>query len=281
MKLLRTFFAALLGVSMPLVSLAAPHTIAQLGTAPLVGEVTSTPQLQSDVARNQRIFSDAASKLGLTPRQYAQFASRIANRQVAYVTIPRHLDAMSWSSGGRVYVLRDVIIPAGTNGWEVDLVEHHQVIAVFVPARCANLSVLRKPLPALAQATVPAVHAPRVRVAAQETAPPAPAPATPAAAPVAPVSNNVAVASPPPTPGPLAAIATSTGPSHRVGWWPLLLVPLIGFLGSHGGHSGGPTLPIIAPPGTSVSGLPMPGPGGMRTTAPTPPPAGCGPTPHP
>ncbi|HZZ65141.1 MAG TPA: hypothetical protein VFE17_06570 [Candidatus Baltobacteraceae bacterium] len=272
MKLLRTFLAALLGVSMPLVSLAAPHTIAQLGTAPLLGEVTSTPQLQSDVARNQRIFSDAASKLGLTSRQYAQFSSRIANRQVSYVTIPRHLDAMSWASGGRVYVLHDVIIPAGTNGWEIDLVEHHQILAVFVPARCANLSILRKPLPALAQA-VPVAPAPRVRVAAAETAPPA-SPAPPAA-PVAPASNAVAVAAPAATPGPLASIASSSGPTHRVGWWPLLLVPLIGFLGSHGGNSVAPTLPIIAPPGTSAAGIPVPGPGGMRSVAPSPPPAGC------
>ncbi len=47
-KLLRTTIALLLGVTMPLSAMAQPHTIAQLGTAPLIGTIASTSQLQAD-----------------------------------------------------------------------------------------------------------------------------------------------------------------------------------------------------------------------------------------
>ena len=280
MKLLRTILAVLVSVTLPLPSLAAPHTIAQLGVSPLLGQVTSTPELQQDVARNQHIFSTAATKLGLTPREYAEFANRIANGRVSYVTIPRHLDAMTWASNGRVYALNDVIIPANTHGWEVDLVEGHQVLAMFVPAKCANLSLLRRPLPALAQAP----PRQRVRVAAAETGPPAPVPnAQGGGTPVASPAPAVAVAAPVATPPPYASAAASTGPSHRgIGWWPLLLVPIIALIG-HGGGGGGntnvPGVPVVGgpPPGTTTSSVPPPG--GMLTVQP-PPPSGC-PSPKP
>lgn len=298
MNVLRAIVAMVVCVSLPIAGVAAPHAIAQLGSAPLIGQITSTPQLQTNVSVNDRIFASAASKIGLTPREYAMFATRVQSRQLAYVTIPRHLDAMAWSSGGRVYAVHDVVIPAGTHGWEVDLVERHSLVAVFVPQRCGNLSVVRRPLPALARAgtapahaTAPAhVTAPAVRVAAEQTGPPAPttitAPAKPApagapGAAAATASPGPAISMPQPaaTAPPFQGVAASTGPpSHRSRWWPLLLVPVVAFFGSHGGgHSSIPQLPFVAPPTIGSNAGPPGGGGGSLAVPPLPP--GCpGPT---
>jgi hypothetical protein len=247
---LRSITALLLSIAIPLPAVAQPHVIAQLGTAPLVGEIASTAQLQADVVRQRHMFETAGNKLGLTPDEYARFEMQIASKRLAYVMLPRHLDAMSWSSGGRVYVLHDVVIPANTRGWEIDLHEGRTVVALFIPARCGNLSVVRKTLPAIAQAK------PRPPIVAAAPA----APATPAPAP--------AVAMPPApqaTPAPYESVATTTGPVHHMRWWPLLLIP-IAALFFHGGGSSATTMPTLR-------SLPPP-------AAPTPQPrVGCTPTP--
>lgn len=259
MKLARIITALLLTLAIPMPALAQPHVIAELGTAPLIGQISSTSQLQADVTQQRRLFERAGTKLGLTPDEYAQFSARISSRRLAYVTIPRRLDAMTWSSGGRVYVLHDVVIPAHTKGWEIDLQEQHQIVALFIPARCGNLSVLRKPMPALAQAA----PAKRVAVEAAATAPPQPE-QTPAPA-VMPAAVALPAA-PAATPAPYTAVATATPATHHVRLWPLLLIPIIALIaGSHGGSS-------IPPVGTTTLTNP---PG-----AATPPPASC-PTPAP
>ena len=166
------------------------HTteIAELGSAPLLGTSASTAEMRDRVARNEGVVSLAATKLGLTPGEYAQFRSAIQDSHVAWVTVPRHLDAMSWLGGNRVYVLHDVRIPAGTNGWEVDVRSGGQILALYMPAKCGNLSLVRKAVPMVAQrrtiptrvaglvVTQPAEVVPPVVVAAapvpDDTAPP-------------------------------------------------------------------------------------------------------------
>ncbi len=173
--------------------------------------------------------------------------------------IPRRLDAMSWSSGGHVYVVHDVLIPASTYGWEIDLQETDHIVALFVPARCGNLSLLRGPLPAIAKAPV---APPRVAVEAAATAPPvqeAPAVSMPA--------------TPAPTPAPYESVAASTPATHHLGWWPLLIVPIVAMLVSSHGASGHPSLsipPLSNGPPPSTPSIPI---------APTPPPTGCTPPP--
>lgn len=255
MKSLRPLLASVLTLALPLPAFAQPHTIAQLGTAPLIGQITSTSQLKNDVSRQRRLFETAGTKLGLSAAEYAKFSARIAAGNLAYVTIPRHLDAMSWSSGGNVYVLHDVIVPRGTKGWEVDLQENDETVALFVPARCGNLSIVRRTRPHLAKA--PAVKA----VAAVPPPTPAPSPA-PDAAPA-----FVAPPAPQATPAPYAAVAQST-PSHHFRWWPLLLIPIAALLVN--GHGGSGSTPAI-----TTSTLPPP----PAPPAPTPPPVGCTPAP--
>ncbi len=255
MKIARIMFAVLLSAALPLPAFAQPHVIAELGSAPLLGQITSTPQLQADVSRQRALFENAGLKLGLTPDEFSQFATRIAAKQLTYVTVPRHLDAMSWASGGQVHVVRDVIIPARTKGWEVDLREGNQVLAIFVPARCANLSLLRRSVPMVAKAARP--HP--VAVAAAATAPPQVAAPPPAPAPA------VAMPAPPAaTPMPYQSVAASTPPAHRMGWWPLLLIPIVALLAGHGGSSV-PPLNAGTPPGG----------GGPPPVGPTPPPVVC------
>ncbi len=257
--MIRRILAALLCAALPAPALAQTHVVAELGTAPLIGQVASTQQLQADVTKQRALFAAAGSELGLTPSEYAQFEQRISDRQLAYVTIPRHLDAMSWRSGGRVHVLHDVVIPAGTRGWEVDLREPGRIVALFVPNKCGNLSILRRPAPAIARAPQPV------------TATPAPiATLAPDAEPA------VAVFAPKPAPAlaPYTSVAASTGsaPAHHFRAWPLLLlVPIVALLAAHGHStavSSSPLMPAIPP------AVPPPAP------APTPlPVVGCTPPP--
>lgn len=257
---LRKLLTLLLTLAVPTPAFAQSHVIAQLGTAPLVGEIASTAQLQSDVARNRRLFESAGGKLGLTPAEYAQFETRIASRQLAYVTLPRHLDAMSWSSRGNVYVLHDVVIPADTKGWEIDLKEGRSIVALFIPARCGNLSIVRKALPAIAQAP-----ARPVKVEAAATQPPAPS--TAPAAPVVAMPDTPAA-----TPAPYQSVATSTGPAHHLRWWPLLLIPIAALFF----HGGGSSSPLSSPAFVTTPAAPVV----PVVAAPTPQPAvGCTPAP--
>lgn len=220
-------------------ALARPTVIAELGTAPLLGTSTSTADMRARVARNEGVVSAAAARLGLTPGQYAQFHAAIDSSRVAWVTVPRHLDAMTWQADGRVYVLHDVVIPAGTHGWEVDVPANGRVLALYMPAKCGNLSLLRKAAP-----PVLAHRAAPVRVAALTVAPPPPpveaAPAPPApVAPPPPAPDDVA-------PAPPAQVAQAEFPpaaaaaTHHA---PLFLAPLLfglAALSGGGGHSSGP-----------------------------------------
>jgi hypothetical protein len=210
-------------------ALAKPTVIAELGTAPLLGTSRNTAEMRRLVARNEGMVSAAATKIGLTPVEYADFRTAISNSQVAWVTVPRHLDAMTWQSGGTVYALKDVVIPAGTHGWEVDLHEHGHVLALYMPAKCGNLSLVRKSAPMVAHHPVP------TRVAALKVAPPE-APPEVAEAPAAPVPDD--------TPAKPVAVAAAeftpvaVGAAHH---GILFLAPLLfGLAALSGGSGSGP-----------------------------------------
>jgi hypothetical protein len=152
---------------------------------------------------------------------------------------------MTWQANGHVYVLHDVVIPAGTNGWEVDVPAHGKVLALYMPAKCGNLSLLTKaPPPVIARRAAPP------RVAALIVAPPAPIEAPPA---------PVAVVPPPPVPNDAAPVAAApvqvaqtefppaAAATHHL---PLFLAPLLfGLAAISGGHGSGPvTVPAAGCP---------------------------------
>lgn len=221
-------------------ALARPTVIAELGTAPLLGTSRSTAELRERVAKNEGMVSKAAAKIGLTPAQYAQFEAAIANSQVAWVRVPRHLDAMTWQSGGKVYALHDVIIPAGTNGWEVDLHEPGKTLALYMPAKCGNLSLLAKPVRVIAHHVVP------THVAALKVAPPV-APPVVAAAP-APVPPPAAVPNdtPPPPPAEVSQAEFPPAAAAPAGHGLFLAPLLFGLAALSGG--GGNSSPSAPPP---------------------------------
>src|SRR5579875_1667210 len=136
--------------------------IASLGHAPLLGHLASTPQMQREVREHFKLLKRTAARLGITPQQYEDFRIAVATGDVRWVEIPRHLDAMSWGDGHDSHVIHDVMIPAHTHGWEVDLPSGDHILALYMPAACGNLATLRKPAP------------PRLAVAPQVVPPPPP-----------------------------------------------------------------------------------------------------------
>lgn len=248
--MLQRVLALMLCAALPLPALAQTHVIAELGTAPLIGQVASTAQLKHDVRNERSLFLAAGSGLGLTPAEFTAFEQQIAGGNLTYVTIPRKLDAMSWRSGTRVRVLHDVLIPANTKGWEVDIAEAGQTVALFIPNKCGNLSLVRRRVPMVARiAPVQEPPMPAVVDATQFAPPPAPLPA--------PLPEPVA------TPPPYADAAMSTPPTHHTRLWPLLLlVPVVAMFASHG-HSGPIGLTPVAPAAPApppVAGCPTPAP---------------------
>lgn len=131
-------------------AVAQPIEIATLGRAPVMGQSTNAAELQYNFKHNEGMMRQAADQIGLTREQYEQFRLALEVGKPNWVTVPRHLDAMTWASAGRVHVLHDVIIPAGMKGIEYDFTAGDKRVALFLPAKCGNLSVIRRNVPHVA-----------------------------------------------------------------------------------------------------------------------------------
>lgn len=152
-KMLKTFrpvshvIAAIIAIAaIPAGVSAKPTIVVSLATAPLIGPIPSTPRMQEAVREHYSLIGRAAVELGVSTSQYEQFRLAIASGQVRWVELPRHLEAMSWSSGSRIHTIRDVMIPRRTHGWEVDVPDGGRVLALYMPAACGNLSIAHRPL---------------------------------------------------------------------------------------------------------------------------------------
>lgn len=223
-----------LAASMTVSAYARPIEIATLGRAPLLGQSATPGELKSNIRKNEALLRRAGLSLGLTSEQYAQFRLALDVGKPNWVVIPRHLDAMTWSAGGDIHVLRDVIIPANQKGLEVDLRSGDRILSVFVPAVCGNISLIRRSVPHVAKIrNFPVPHVAAV-------VPPAP---TPSPAPVAVV--------PPPEYAPVATTVAPPPPIHHgFSLFPLAaLLPLL-FTG------GSSTTPFTTPNVGTVVGPP-------------------------
>jgi hypothetical protein len=244
MWITRPAIAAMLVAATSMPALAHPIEIVTLGRAPLMGQSTSPQELKYNFKHNEAIMRRAAAAIGLTREQYDQFRLQLDVARPNWVTIPRHLDAMTWAAYGQVHVLHDVIIPPNQKGAEVDLQAPGKNIALFLPAKCGNLSVIRTPVRHVANVVrnfpvphVAAIAPPPRPVAA--IPPPAPAP--------------VVAAAPPPAAIVPAAI------HHSAGLWPLAaLIPFI--VGtSNSTHTVTPSVgTIVGPPGPMCTCPPPP-----------------------
>ncbi|HEV2037859.1 MAG TPA: hypothetical protein VGQ96_04555 [Candidatus Eremiobacteraceae bacterium] len=252
------FVLACLLIANPLVvispGLAQPHAIDKLGDYPLLGALSSRVQLLAAARSHPRRFAIAAGQLGLSQQEFHALKAGLPSAR--YVVIPRHLDAMSWYSGG-TYVTNDMLIPAGTRGWEVDIPQGEHLLQVFIPASCGNLSILRQMMPRVAQKSrVPygvmayQVRAPLTKSATRPIAAPIPATAgLPAPTPAALTTTTTPSAAERPQTPEVAGIhpPPATG-HHRFPWFVLPLILPLFFIGGGGGgdhHTGSP--PIVAP----------------------------------
>jgi hypothetical protein len=172
-------------------------------------------------------YTEAASKIGLTTREYAEFRQALTDGGAIYVVLPRHIDAMAGvhRRNGQVYALHNVVVPSGTMGWQVNLADG---TAVLIPRVCGNLSmnhsraIVHRPAAVVAQrkqprgvrgvayvAPKPAAQKPAVVAAATPVTFEAPAVVAPVSAPVAAVLAAGHGASGLPFLGLLAPIAAS------------------------------------------------------------------------
>ncbi len=239
---LRPFLALLVALAIPIQVFAQPQTLsyAQLTEGSLLGQIQSTAQLQQEFDAHRALIAQATEDLGLTQADFVAVRRAIDLGQARYVTLPRHLDGMSGQYNGKPFIDRDVIIPAGVHGWEVDLPKNDGMVRVFVPNACGNVSYLRTKK--------------RYRVAAARFAPTGvtpiaavtPAAAPPVVAPFAPAPAAAATPVPVAMAGPIVPPAAAT---PHLAWLGLLLVPIIIGLSGHGGASvSTPIAPKIAPP---------------------------------
>jgi hypothetical protein len=243
MWMIRPAFAALLVLATGMPAFAHPIEIATLGRAPLIGQSTNASELKYNVKTHEGVVRRAALELGLTREQYLAFRHALDGTP-QWVTIPRHLDAMTWQSGGTVHVVHDVIIPANQKGVEVDLRSGDRVLALFMPAACGNLSLIRRAVPHVAEARIRNFPVPH----------PAPVAAVPEAPPAAPLATEDVAAAPEPlapAPPPTAIVAPAV--HERMSLFPLLaLIPAL--FGGGATSGGGSTTVIPAPPCPSGTG---------------------------
>jgi hypothetical protein len=190
-------------------------------------------------------YSEAAAKIGLTTREYAEFRDALTGGNVIYVVLPRHIDAMAGvHRNGKVYALRNVVVPSGTMGWQVNLADG---TTVLVPRICGNLSMNRGP--AIAKRPRPKAVAVRTPPKTVRAAAVAPLPE-----PVAVVDTPVTFAAPPPI---VAAVAPEgTGVAHQnLAPFAALLFPIVASF--RGGGSSPAFAPAVAPcsAGSNATGV--------------------------
>ncbi len=217
-------------------------------------EPTSADEVLYATRSHSELYADAAHDLGLSPKQYGEFRSRLMDGKVVYVRLPHHLDGMAGQHHGHAYALKNVNVTQASMGWKVALTDG---TTIYVPQICGNLSVLRGKPVHIAHVRRPAPHVvavhraapPQRLVAASHEAPPAvPTQVTleaPPAAPVAAPAEIVAAA-------PVAPLTAVTAPVSRRA--PFFVAPLIGFLFGVGG-GGGSNTPNAPPPCSAGSNL--------------------------
>lgn len=110
-----------------------------------VDHMMSTPPVSSQEIWNatnvhSKLFSEAASRIGLTPDEYKEFRSKLLDGKALYVKLPKHFDAMSGNRRGSVYAVRNAFIRQDVRGWRVALADGN---TVYIPQMCGNIALLK------------------------------------------------------------------------------------------------------------------------------------------
>ena len=182
--------------------------------------MTSSPASADEVWNATRVhaklFSDAATRIGLTTKEYSSFRDALLEGRAIYVKLPRHLDAMAGSHHGHAYAVKHVVLTSDVMGWEVAL---NNGTFVYIPQICGNLSVLHRPVVAHRKPPRHIAAKPRKVYTAAVKVEPSPTPAP---------ETQVSLA-PPVAPVAAAAVAAPNTP-----WWALVF-PFIPFVGGNHG----------------------------------------------
>ncbi len=220
----------------------------------------SSEQVYAATQEHAKQFSDAASRIGMTPAEYHEFRRSLLDGKVTYVRLPHRLDAMSGDRRGSIYAVKNAVMTAPGMGWRVALADGN---VVYVPQVCGNISLLRNGALAAHRPTavvpiVAAAHTHRHRAGAPFTPAvgPAPAPASAADTPVSlvPPEQAVPAAEAPATVAqvsPVAAAAAAHGPFAGIFALPFLLAGAV--VGATHHSSPGDTPAAVVPPCTSGS----------------------------
>ena len=101
---------------------------------------SSAEEVWNATREHPKLFSDAADRIGLTPREYQEFRTRLLDGKAVYVQLPRRVDAMSGARRGSVYAVKNAYMNKSIMGWRVQLADGN---IVYVPQICGNISLLR------------------------------------------------------------------------------------------------------------------------------------------
>lgn len=190
-----------------------------------------------------KLFSDAASRIGLTPEEYREFRTALLEGKATYVRLPRHIYAMSGSRRGSVYAVKNAYLTSTVKGWRVALADGK---VVDVPQICGNLSLEKAPV-------IAALPRPKVEAVSTHRTP-----AFHRAVAVVPKETPVTLAPPEPVELPPAAptvanATVATAGSHGGSGFLFLVPALLGgiFAGSHGGTNN--PAPTCQPPIAALS----------------------------
>lgn len=128
-----------------------------------VDHLMSPPPVSADEVWNAthvhaKLYSDAAKRIGLSPKEYEEFRGALLDGKAVYVKLPRRVDAMSGSRRGHVYAVRNAVMTSTVMGWRVSLADG---AIVYVPQLCGNLSLLRPAVVAKLPAKYAPKHAPK------------------------------------------------------------------------------------------------------------------------
>lgn len=232
----RLMAAAMFSVIALLPSFSTARTVVtSLGAEPLMGRILSAGDLARQSRTHKVVLATAARRLGLTHAEYEQIYESIQLHRMRRVTVPRHLDAMTWLRGTRVLMNDDLLIPANIPGWEIDLPRFGSIVKVFIPSSCGNLSLVVRPVVVAEAFTVhfaPASPRPLAFTLPPPdfSGPPVPVPMSISAVPL------------------LTAVIPPAAAAAHHGWLLFLLPIAIGMV--HGGNGGGGTVipPVVPTP---------------------------------
>lgn len=214
-------------LAVPAVPVRGQTYVTSLRTGALLGESSSAARLRALVRSHRDRLLTAAAMSGLNHGERLALLQRLRRGRMQWRILPRRLDTMAWLARGSVRVLRDVVIPARTYGWEIDVPSARGNLWLFLPAACGNLSMIRTPLP-VSRGEVTLNSPPVVRL-------------HPYAAPFEIAPPPVDVLAYAPEMPQLAAPPEAK--HHAFPWW--LLALLLPFAG---GSSGGGSSPIVITP---------------------------------